>query len=196
MKGQSCKSATWISPFPKSTLACCTFNECGNSTLRYKGLIASLVAYYVYPKCLVRGGRLILGVVVSGGTAAEQHSYLLLLLLPSLLLLTPPDVLCKTVFTPSAFASWLVPYLCLCLPRAEYQPVGLTSAERSVVQNDSLSVGFKRAERSRNVVCWTRCSSRPATGGSSTSCWLTALSCPPDSSECFNGCKVVTTASQ
>ena len=88
----------------------------------------------------MRGGRLILGVVVSGGTAAEQHSYLLLLLLPILLLLTPPDVLCKTVFTPSAFASWLVPYLCLCLPRAEYQPVGLTSAERSVVQNDSLSV--------------------------------------------------------
>ena len=110
------------------------------SGLRYEGLISSLVAYYVYPKCLVRGGRLILGVVVSGGTAAEQHSYLLLLLLPSLLLLTPPDVLCKTVFTPSAFASWLVPYLCLCLPRAEYQPVGLTSAERSVVQNDSLSV--------------------------------------------------------
>ena len=110
------------------------------SALRYLGLIASLVAYYVYPKCLVRGGRLILGVVVSGGTAAEQHSYLLLLLLPILLLLTPPDVLCKTVFTPSAFASWLVPYLCLCLPRAEYQPVGLTSAERSVVQNDSLSV--------------------------------------------------------
>ena len=88
----------------------------------------------------MRGGRLILGVVVSGGTAAEQHSYLLLLLLPILLLLTPPDVLCKTVFTPSAFASQLVPYLCLCLPRAEYQPVGLTSAERSVVQNDSLSV--------------------------------------------------------
>ena len=58
------------------------------STLRYEGLIAySLVAYYVYPKCLVRGGRLILGVVVSGGTAAEQHSYLLLLLLPILLLL-------------------------------------------------------------------------------------------------------------
>ena len=83
------------------------------STLRYEGLIASLVAYYVYPKCLVRGGRLILGVVVSGGTAAEQHSYLLLLLLPILLLLTPPDVLCKTVFTPSAFASWLVPYLCV-----------------------------------------------------------------------------------
>ena len=111
------------------------------STLRYEGLISSLVAYYVYPKCLVRGGRLILGVVVSGGTAAEQHSYLLLLLLPILLLLTPPDVLCKTVFTPSAFASWLVPYLwCLCLPRPEYQPVGLTSAERSVVQNDSLSV--------------------------------------------------------
>ena len=80
------------------------------SALRYEGLIAySLVAYYVYPKCLVRGGRLILGVVVSGGTAAEQHSYLLLLLL----LLTPPDVLCKTVFTPSAFASWLVPYLCV-----------------------------------------------------------------------------------
>ena len=166
------------------------------SALRYLGFIGSLVAYYVYPKCLVRGGRLILGVVVSGGTAAEQHSYLLLLLLPILfLLLTLPDVLCKTVFTPSAFASWLVPYLCLCLPRAEYQPVGLTSAERSVVQNDSLSVGFKRAERSRNVVCWTRCSSRPATGGSSTSCWLTALSCPLDSSECFNGCKVVTTAS-
>ena len=110
------------------------------SALRHEGLISSLVAYYVYPKCLVRGGRLILGVVVSGGTAAEQHSYLLLLLLPILLLLTPPDVLCKTVFTPSAFASWLVPYLCLCLPRAEYQPVGLTSAERSVVQNDSLSV--------------------------------------------------------
>ena len=82
--------------------------------LRYERLIAySLVAYYVYPKCLVRGGRLILGVVVSGGTAAEQHSYLLLLLLPILLLLTPPDVLCKTVFTPSAFASWLVPYLCV-----------------------------------------------------------------------------------
>ena len=58
------------------------------STLRYEGLIASLVAYYVYPKCLVRGGRLILGVVVSGGTAAEQHSYLLLLLLPILLLST------------------------------------------------------------------------------------------------------------
>ena len=61
------------------------------STLRYEGLIAySLVAYYVYPKCLVRGGRLILGVVVSGGTAAEQHSYLLLLLLPILLLNSHP----------------------------------------------------------------------------------------------------------
>ena len=58
------------------------------SALRYERLIASLVAYYVYPKCLVRGGRLILGVVVSGGTAAEQHSYLLLLLLPILLLST------------------------------------------------------------------------------------------------------------
>ena len=186
-----------LSPSPLS-LVVLSMNVETKSTLRYEGLIAySLVAYYVYPKCLVRGGRLILGVVVSGGTAAEQHSYLLLLLpLPILLLLTPPDVLCKTVFTPSAFASWLVPYLCLCLPRAEYQPVGLTSAERSVVQNDSLSVGFKRAERSRNVVCWTRRSSSPATGGSSTSCWLTALSCPLDSSECFNGCKVATTASQ
>ena len=185
-----------LSPSPLS-LVVLSMNMETKSTLRYEGLIVySLVAYYVYPKCLVRGGRLILGVVVSGGTAAEQHSYLLLLLLPSLLLLTPPDVLCKTVFTPSAFASWLVPYLCLCLPRAEYQPVGLTSAERSVVQNDSLSVGFKRAERSRNVVCWTRCSSRPATGGSSTSCCLTALSCPPDSPECFKGCKVATTASQ
>ena len=185
-----------LSPSPLS-LVVLSMNVETKSTLRYEGLIAySLVAYYVYPKCLVRGGRLILGVVVSGGTAAEQHSYLLLLLLPILLLLTPPDVLCKTVFTPSAFASWLVPYLCLCLPRAEYQPVGLTSAERSVVQNDSLSVGFKRAERSRNVVCWTRWSSRPATGGSSTSCCLTALSCPPLSSECFNCCKVATIANQ
>ena len=163
-----------LSPSPLS-LVVLSMNVETKSTLRYEGLIASLVAY-VYPKCLVRGGRLILGVVVSGGTAAEQHSYLLLLLLPILLLLTPPDVLCKTVFTPSAFASWLVPYLCLCLPRAEYQPVGLTSAERSVVQNDSLSVGFQRAERSRNVVCWTRCSSRPATGGSSTSCCQCSVS--------------------
>ena len=65
------------------------------SALRYEGLISSLVAYYVYPKCLVRGGRLILGVVVSGGTAAEQHSYLLLLLLPILLLLTSHPLTCS-----------------------------------------------------------------------------------------------------
>ena len=65
------------------------------STLRCEGLIGSLVAYYVYPKCLVRGGRLILGVVVSGGTAAEQHSYLLLLLLPSLLLLNSHPLTCS-----------------------------------------------------------------------------------------------------
>ena len=70
------------------------------STLRCEGLIGSLVAYYVYPKCLVRGGRLILGVVVSGGTAAEQHSYLLLLLLPILLLLTPLTCSAKLSLRP------------------------------------------------------------------------------------------------
>ena len=69
------------------------------SALRYLGLIGSLVAY-VYPKCLVRGGRLILGVVVSGGTAAEQHSYLLLLLLPILLLLTPLTCSAKLSLRP------------------------------------------------------------------------------------------------
>ena len=115
------------------------------STLRYLGLIAySLVAYYVYPKCLVRGGRLILGVVVSGGTAAEQHSYLLLLLLPILLLLlTSHPLTCSAKLSLRPLlspAGWFLTCVCLCLPRAEYQPVGLTSAERSVVQNDSLSV--------------------------------------------------------
>ena len=79
------------------------------STLRYEGLIASLVAYYVYPKCLVRGGRLILGVVVSGGTAAEQHSYLLLLLLPILLLLTPLTCSAKLSLRPLLSpASWFL----------------------------------------------------------------------------------------
>ena len=113
------------------------------SALRYEGLISSLVAYYVYPKCLVRGGRLILGVVVSGGTAAEQHSYLLLLLLPILLLLTSHPLTCSAKLSLRPLlspAGWFLTCVCLCLPRAEYQPVGLTSAERSVVQNDSLSV--------------------------------------------------------